>query len=70
MTITGNFELFQHFNFETGFLKNGVLFKKTRVPLLVGSTEIENATVPNQAALSEVNAKKNRVRSRKWTYLK
>ena len=33
VTITGDFEYFQHFNFEKGFLENGNLFYKTRVTL-------------------------------------
>ena len=32
MTITGNFECFQYFNFETNFLKNEIFFQKTGVP--------------------------------------
>ena len=37
--ISGNFEHFQNFNFETNFLENQNLFQKTGVPLfLVEST--------------------------------
>ena len=43
VTISGNFELFQYFNFEIDFLKNENLFEKTGVALLVESTKIENA---------------------------
>ena len=32
VTISENFEHFQYFNFETGFLKNENFFQKTRVP--------------------------------------
>ena len=32
MTISGNFERFQYFNFETDFLENENLFQKTGVP--------------------------------------
>ena len=32
VTISGNFERFQYFNFDTGFLKNKNLFQKTGVP--------------------------------------
>ena len=32
VTITGNFERFQYFNFETDFLENENLFQKTGVP--------------------------------------
>ena len=33
MTISGNFERFQYFNFETDFLENESLFQKTGIPL-------------------------------------
>ena len=33
--ISTNFESFQHFNFETDFLKNKKLFQKNRVSLLI-----------------------------------
>ena len=33
MTIGGNFERFKYFDFETGFLENEKLFKKTGVQL-------------------------------------
>ena len=33
-TISGNFERFQYFNFDTDFLKNENIFQKTGVPLL------------------------------------
>ena len=42
MTIKGNFERFQYFNFETDFLENENLFQKTGVPVFVESTKIEN----------------------------
>ena len=32
VTISGNFERFQYFNFETDFLENENLFQKTGVP--------------------------------------
>ena len=32
VTITGNFEQFQYFRFETDFLENENLFQKTAVP--------------------------------------
>ena len=32
VTISGNFERFQYFNFETNFLENENLFQKTGVP--------------------------------------
>ena len=33
MTTSGNFEQFQHFNFEIDFLENKNIFQKTEVPL-------------------------------------
>ena len=44
MTITGNFERFQYFEFEPEFLENENIFQKTGVPFLVESTKIENAS--------------------------
>ena len=70
MTISGNFEQFQHFNFETNFLKNVNLFQKTGVPFLGQSTNNENATFPCKTALSEGNAKTNRMGNTKWNYHK
>ena len=32
VTVSGNFDLFQYFNFETDFLENKKLFQKTVVP--------------------------------------
>ena len=32
VTISGNFERFQYFNFETAFLEKEILFQKTGVP--------------------------------------
>ena len=61
MKITGDFERFQYFNFETGFLKKLVL---------VESTMIENAAFPCKIALRKPNVKKNRKRSTKRTYHK
>ena len=62
MEITGNFERFQKFNFETNFLNNANSFQKTAVPFfLVESTNIENATFPYKNVLSEANVKKNRM---------
>ena len=43
MTVCGNFERFQYFNFETDFLEN---FKKLEYRFLVESTKIENASFP------------------------
>ena len=35
MTISGNFERFQYFNFETDFLESENLFQKTGVPIFI-----------------------------------
>ena len=43
MTISGNFEYFQYFNFETDFLENENFFQKTGLLFLVESIRIENA---------------------------
>ena len=53
MTISGNFERFQYFNFEKKFLQNENLFQKTRVPFLVKSTKIESASFPYKTLMSE-----------------
>ena len=68
MTITGTFEFFQYFNFETSFLKNENLFKKMENRFLVESDRIENATFSYKTALTEANVKTNRMGSTKWTY--
>ena len=68
MTITGTFELFQYFNFETSFLKNENLFKKMENRFLVESDRIENATFSYKTAVTEANVKTNRMGSTKWTY--
>ena len=71
MTITGNFERFQYFNFEIYFLKKmQTLFKKLEHLFLVESTKIENITFPYKTALSEANVKTNRIGSTKLTYHK
>ena len=51
VTINGNFEHFQHFYFETNFLKNGNPFKNLEYCFLVESNKIENATFPCKTAL-------------------
>ena len=53
VTITGNFERFQYFNFETIFLKNENLFQKTGVPLSFASNRIENTIFEYKTAISE-----------------
>ena len=44
VTISGNFEHFQYFNFEADFLENENLFQKLKYRFLVKSTKIENAS--------------------------
>ena len=61
MTITGNFEFFQYFNFETSFLKNENLFKKMENRFLAESDRTENATFSYKTALTEANVKTNRM---------
>ena len=55
--ITGHFDCFQYFNFETNFLKKENLFKKLNYRFLVESIKVENATFPYKSALSEVKVK-------------
>ena len=54
MTITGNFERFQYFNFETNFLEK-IFSKKLEYPILIESTKIENVAFSYKTALSEAN---------------
>ena len=61
MTITGNFERFLYFNFETSFLKNTNPFQKLEYRFLVESTKIESTIFPYKTALSEANVKINRI---------
>ena len=60
MTISGNFEHFECFNFETDFLESENLFQKAGVP-----HHLHTKTV-----ISEANIKANRTMSTKWTYHK
>ena len=64
VTISGKFERFQCFNFETDFLENENLFWKA------GGTNIENASFLYKTAIWEANVKTNRLVSTKWTYHK
>ena len=68
--ISGNFERFQYFNFETDFLENENFFKKLEYCFLVENTKIENVSFPYKTAISEANVKTNRMVSTKWTYHK
>ena len=54
VTIAGNFECFQYFNFETNFLKNENLFlKKLENRFVVESTTTESLTQPYKIAFSK-----------------
>ena len=70
MTITGNIERFQYFNCEINFLKNANFLKNWSTFFLVESTKIDNITFTYKTALSEANAKTNRMGSTKLTYHK
>ena len=59
MTITENFKCFQCFDFETDFLENENLFKKT-VFWKIWS-KIENALFPYKTAISVANVKTNKM---------
>ena len=51
VTITGNFERFQYFNFEANFLIRENFFqKKMEYRFLVESTKVGKATLPNSPA--------------------
>ena len=66
MTISGNFDCFQFFNFDTNFLKNeNLFFKKLENSFIVESTMIERVTYPYKTALSKANVKTNRMVSAK-----
>ena len=66
MTISGNFERFQYFNFETDFLENEDFFsKKLEYRFLAEYTKIENASFPYKTTISEANFKTNRMVSAK-----
>ena len=64
MTISGNFERFQYFNFETDFLENENLIPKLEYRFSVESTKIEEASFPYKTVISESNVKKNRMVSK------
>ena len=72
MKITGNFERFQYFNFETKlFWKNVNLFQKTGVPFLVESTKIDNRTFPYKLlCLKPMLRQIEWGKGTKWTYHK
>ena len=57
VTISGNFERFQYFNFEIDFLENKNIFQ---------SIKTENASFPSKTAIPEANVNANRMVSIKW----
>ena len=57
VTIIGNFEHFQYFNFETNFPENENLFKKLEYHFLVESTKIENTSFLHKATITEAKVK-------------
>ena len=61
MTMSGNFDRFQFFNFETDFLEKENLFQKLEHRFLVESIKAENATFPYKTAISEANVKAKRM---------
>ena len=67
VTISGNFERLQYFNFKTNFLEKKTFFKKLEYPFLVEKTKIENASFPHKTAISEANVKTNKMVSTKLT---
>ena len=67
MTISESFKRFQYFNFETHYLENEKLFRKT---FLVETTKIENTLFLFKTTLSEASVKTNRMVTIKWTYHK
>ena len=70
MTITGNFERFQYFNFQTSFLKNKKFFQKLEYGFLIESTKVQNAPLPYKNALSTANVETNRIGRTKRTHHK
>ena len=68
--LSENFKRFQYFNFETGLLENENHFQKLEYRFLVESTKIENASFPYKTAISEANAKANKMVTTKCTYHK
>ena len=68
MTISENFEHFQHFNFEADFLENENFFKKLEYRFLAERTKIEKTSFPYKTAISAANVKINRMVTTKRAY--
>ena len=67
MTITGNYELFQYFHFETNFLKNKNLFHKLEHLFFSWRYQDWKHNIYTKTALPEATVKTNRMGSTKWT---
>ena len=70
VTISGNFEHFQYFNFERDFSKMKIFFQKLEYRVLDESTKIENASCPYKTSISEASVKTNRMMGTEWSYNK
>ena len=70
VTISGNYERFKYFNFETKFLENENLSQKLEYRFLVASINTEIESFQNKTAVSKANVKKNITVSAKCTYRK
>ena len=66
MTVSGNFERFQYFNFDTDFLVNVNLLKKLEYCFLVESTKIEYASFLYKT-ISEANVNHLSANFTKWS---
>ena len=62
--------VFIDLNLKQVFWKTKNTFKKLGYRFLVANINIENVTFPYKTALSEANAKTDRMGSRKWSYYK
>ena len=67
MSITGHFQCFHDFNFDTSLLENENL-QKLEHRFLVESTTMQNFTFLYKTARSKAYVITNRMGSPKWTY--
>ena len=70
MAMTGNFERFHYFSFETSYPKNQSIFGKLEFNFLFESTPIESATLLYKTAPSKGSSETNKIKSTKSTYHK
>ena len=70
MAISERFKRFQYFNFETNFLKKENIFQITGLRFFSMKPLRLKTSFPFKNALSETNAKTNRLWTAKWTYYK